>query len=195
MSARWGLANALTASRLLLAAPIAALILANQPNLSAWALALFALAGVTDFFDGRVARARGEVSAFGAWLDPMADKALTLGALGALALSGAIPAPHGVAVAVIFVREILVALARRNFAAPAAEATAPLSEALKVSDLGKWKTAAQFAAIAALIAAESGLPMRGVGLAALWIAAGLTVASGAGYAAAALNAGRRRGED
>jgi cardiolipin synthase len=68
-------ANQLTLLRMLLI-PVFALCMLYR--LSGWALVTFAVAGVTDAFDGVIARRTGQQTTLGAWLDPMADKLLLL---------------------------------------------------------------------------------------------------------------------
>ncbi len=68
-------ANQLTLLRLLL---VPVFVLCMLYNLPGWALVTFAAAGITDLFDGLVARLSGESTELGAWLDPMADKLLLL---------------------------------------------------------------------------------------------------------------------
>ena len=87
------MANALTLARIALIAPFAAVFLINAPwNMTA-ALAIFIIAAATDFLDGRIARARGETSALGAALDPLADKLLIAAALILLVRNGVIAGP------------------------------------------------------------------------------------------------------
>jgi cardiolipin synthase len=66
-------ANQLTLLRLLLVPVFALSMLYGRPG---WALVVFAVAGLTDAFDGFIARRTGQSTALGAWLDPMADKLL-----------------------------------------------------------------------------------------------------------------------
>lgn len=68
-----GLANWLTVLRILLVPVFVTLLVYRKPG---WALAVFALAALTDLLDGYVARSRGMSSRLGAFLDPMADKLL-----------------------------------------------------------------------------------------------------------------------
>lgn len=68
-------ANQLTLLRLLLIPVFTLCMLYGSPG---WALITFAIAGVTDAFDGLIARRTGQLTTFGAWLDPMADKLLIL---------------------------------------------------------------------------------------------------------------------
>ncbi|MEO7190611.1 MAG: CDP-alcohol phosphatidyltransferase family protein [Vicinamibacterales bacterium] len=66
-------ANQLTLLRLLLVPVFALCMLYGLPG---WALITFVVAGVTDLFDGFIARRTGQLTTLGAWLDPMADKLL-----------------------------------------------------------------------------------------------------------------------
>jgi len=66
-------ANQLTLLRLLLVPVFALCMLYGLPG---WALVAFVVAGVTDLFDGFIARRTGQLTTLGAWLDPMADKLL-----------------------------------------------------------------------------------------------------------------------
>jgi cardiolipin synthase len=66
-------ANQLTLLRMLLIPPFVILLLYGYRG---WALATFLAAGVTDLFDGLIARRTGQKTTLGAWLDPMADKLL-----------------------------------------------------------------------------------------------------------------------
>src|SRR5215467_4859480 len=67
------IANQLTLLRMLLIPAFIVLIVEGELG---WALAVFALAGVTDALDGLIARRSGQKTTLGAWLDPMADKLL-----------------------------------------------------------------------------------------------------------------------
>ena len=70
------LANALTISRILII-PIILILIYMKGPLSGWtAFILFCLAGITDYFDGYLARLRKEISNLGTFLDPIADKLL-----------------------------------------------------------------------------------------------------------------------
>ena len=68
-------ANQLTLLRMVLIPPFAILLLYGFRG---WALATFIAAGITDLFDGLIARRTGQKTTLGAWLDPMADKLLVL---------------------------------------------------------------------------------------------------------------------
>ena len=84
---RW-VPNLLTGFRLVLVPAVISAILAGRHT---QALVLFACAALTDVLDGAIARAFQISSQFGAYLDPIADKALLSGVFLALALSGSIP--------------------------------------------------------------------------------------------------------
>jgi CDP-diacylglycerol--glycerol-3-phosphate 3-phosphatidyltransferase len=100
------IANALTLLRLLLVPVFVALLVANGGHSGGWrvwAFVVFAVATVTDFVDGDLARSRGLVTDVGKVADPIADKALTGAALIGLSALGDLP---WWVTAVILVREI-----------------------------------------------------------------------------------------
>ncbi|MEM8770862.1 MAG: CDP-diacylglycerol--glycerol-3-phosphate 3-phosphatidyltransferase [Pseudomonadota bacterium] len=176
------MANWITLARIGLIAPFTFAFLANAPwNMTA-AFVIFVIAALSDFLDGRVARARGEVSALGAALDPLADKLLAAAALILLVRNGLIAGAGVVAVIVIILRELLVSGLR--------EALGARKESLPVTLLAKWKTTAQLLAIGLfLVSAPQGLAGSGLRPAAvgmLWLAAVLTFWTGAGYASRAV---------
>lgn len=78
-------ANQLTLLRLALVPVFAIFMLYEQPGL---ALTTFILAGITDTFDGLIARKTGQLTTLGAWLDPMADKLLLVTMFVMLTLPG-----------------------------------------------------------------------------------------------------------
>lgn len=171
------MANFITLARILLIIPFAVLFLANVDwNMKA-ALAVFVLASLTDFVDGRVARARGETSAFGAALDPLADKLLIAAALILLARNGVIQGFGVIAVLIIILRELTVSGLR--------EALGARGATMPVTALAKWKTTAQLAAAGLLLAAAPlgviGEPLRPAASGVLWIAAILTLWTGVQY--------------
>ncbi|MBB5520005.1 CDP-diacylglycerol--glycerol-3-phosphate 3-phosphatidyltransferase [Amphiplicatus metriothermophilus] len=184
------MATLLTIARILAVIPFAALFLANAPwNMKA-AFVVFALAALTDLLDGYIARRRGEVSALGAALDPLADKLLIAAALFLLARNGVIREAGIVAALIILLREILVGGLR--------EALAQHGKSLPVTALAKIKTAAQLVAVGFLLAAApggfAGPRLAPVADGFLWLAAALTLWTGADYVlrgARALGAGAR----
>jgi cardiolipin synthase len=78
-------ANLLTVLRMLLIPPFAILLLYGHRG---WALLVFLTAGITDLFDGLIARWTGQKTTLGAWLDPMADKLLLVTMFVMLTLPG-----------------------------------------------------------------------------------------------------------
>ncbi|MEO8078245.1 MAG: CDP-alcohol phosphatidyltransferase family protein [Acidobacteriota bacterium] len=78
-------ANQLTLLRMLLIPPFVILLLYGHRG---WALTVFLAAGVTDMFDGLIARRTGQKTTLGAWLDPMADKLLLVTMFIMLTLPG-----------------------------------------------------------------------------------------------------------
>ena len=170
-------ADLLTLSRILLIAPFAAMFFVDAPWGLTAACLIFVVAAATDFLDGRVARARGETSALGAALDPLADKLLIAAALVLLIRNGVIRDGGVVAALAIILREILVGGLR--------EALGRQGAALAVTPLAKWKTTAQMAAVALLLAsAPTGVADAGwrpVASLVLWLAAILTIVTGADY--------------
>lgn len=88
------IANILTGVRLLLVPVFLATLLTHDGTSTSWrlvAFGVFALAALTDRFDGELARSRGLVTAFGTVADPIADKALTGSAFIGLSMLGLIP--------------------------------------------------------------------------------------------------------
>lgn len=145
------------------------------------AFALYCLMGITDYFDGYLARAQGTVSKLGVFLDPIADKIMVAAVI--LMLVGTrhddvavITGVHIIAALVILLREIAVSGLR--------EFLAGLQVSLPVSRLAKWKTTLQLVALGALILSGA-LPaaawIKLAGLAALWAAAALTLVTGWDY--------------
>jgi len=85
------LANKITLARILLIPVFIVILLSNMKYHSLIATVVFAIISLSDFFDGYVARKRGEVSAVGAMLDPLADKLLVSAALVFLIGRGVAP--------------------------------------------------------------------------------------------------------
>ncbi len=175
------LPNLLTVSRIL-AIPLLVLAVAlSQPWSDFVASMIFAAAGITDYFDGKIARDRKIVSDFGRMLDPIADKLLVGAALMLLAGFDRLPNWALLPAIVIMLREILVSGLR--------EYLAGLNVGLPVTALAKWKTGFQMGALGTLLAGDSGaaavglgfLPVSLIGEAMLWTAAALTLATGWDY--------------
>ena len=146
------------------------------------ALALFIAAGVTDFFDGYLARMWGQQSSLGRMLDPIADKLLVAACLLMLAACSTIRGWTLLAAVIILCREILVSGLR--------EYLAELRVSVPVTRLAKWKTTGQMVAIGFLIAGEAGdrvVPfVSEIGILLLWFSALLTLYTGYDYMRAGL---------
>jgi len=146
------------------------------------ALGLFAVASITDFFDGYLARIWKQTSTIGRMLDPIADKLLVSAILLLLAADGTIAGWTLWAAIIILCREILVSGLR--------EYLAELNVSVPVSRLAKWKTTAQMVALAFLLAGPAGdkiMPyVTELGIVLLWISAILTLYTGWDYFRAGL---------
>ena len=180
-------ANLLGIARILATPIIVALVLIGSPGLGMIAVVLFFVAGVTDFLDGWVARARGEVSPLGVFMDLTADKVLVGGVLIAMVEVGLLPTWM---VATILVRELVIGGVRQMAAAE--------NVVIAAKPLGKVKTMTTLVGMGVLLIAYDALtggPLAttGIGpdfeLAGFWlmvIATVLTVVSGWDYLRGAL---------
>ncbi len=193
----WSLPNILTLSRIL-ALPLLATLLWWPGWQFGYLLAffLYCAMGITDYFDGMLARSSGAVSKLGIFLDPIADKLMVAAVILVLAAQGMLRGPHVgdlhvIAALIILMREIAVSGLR--------EFLGGLQVSVPVSQLAKWKTTFQLVALGALIlgGAVHGPPcaaladgdcgtaidqwVRTVGLVCLWSAAALTVITGWDY--------------
>ncbi|MBT3072175.1 CDP-alcohol phosphatidyltransferase family protein [Rhodomicrobium sp. Az07] len=164
---------AITASRLAAAPLLAFAILCGWPREIATALVAYAAA--SDVLDGWTARSRGEVSALGAVLDPVADKVFVATGVALLLFDGTISGTHVSAAAIILAREAAVTLLRLDARAQGMAASSSL--------LAKAKTALQYAALLLLFAPgfELAALLHAIGLAVLWIAAGLSLVTAVLY--------------
>ena len=175
------LPNILTLSRIL-AVPILVALLWPAEQGHEWrtgyslAFLLYCLMGITDYFDGYLARAQGTVSRLGIFLDPIADKIMVGAVILMLTATHDIDGVHIIVALVILLREIAVSGLR--------EFLAGLQVSVPVSRLAKWKTAFQLIALGALILGGA-LPhwpfVHQVGLVTLWAAAILTLITGWDY--------------
>jgi len=152
---------------------------------------VYSLMGITDYFDGYLARAQGQISKLGVFLDPIADKIMIAAVILVLTAQGILRGPyvgdmHVIAGLIILLREIAVSGLR--------EFLGGLQVSIPVSRLAKWKTTLQIVALGALILG-GGLPNwnmalseslivnipHTVGLTTLWGAAVLTLITGWDY--------------
>ena len=160
-------ANAITGARLLATPPV--LVLIAHFGVSWVAAAAWLVVASTDFLDGWVARRHGATTS-GAFLDPLADKVLVLGALTALA---AIGRASWVPVAIIGVREMAVSLYR--------SAVARNGVSVPARPLAKMKTATQDFAVGFILLPTTGLHHLWVGETFLWVSVALALISGLQY--------------
>ena len=180
-------ANLLGIARIAATPVVIALLLIGTPGLGLAAAIVFVLAGLTDFLDGWVARARGEVSPLGVFMDLTADKVLVGGVLVAMVEVGLLPTWI---VATIVVRELVIAGIRQ--AAAAEDVVIPARA------LGKAKTMTTLIGMGVLLLARDALtdgPLAATGMgdilqvAGFWLmvlATVLTVVSGWDYLRGAL---------
>ncbi len=175
---QWQLPNLLTYGRMLaIPVVVGCLFAPDEFWMRMLALLVFAMAGITDFFDGYLARAWSQQSALGRMLDPIADKLLVAASLMMLVADKTISSWSIWAAIVILCREILVSGLR--------EFLAELRVPVPVSTVAKWKTTVQLVAIGFLVAGPAGEKLIPgsitIGLGLLWIAAILTLYTGWDY--------------
>jgi len=177
------LPNLLTLSRIFAVPLLVFLLWKPAPYDYLITFVLYCIVGITDYFDGYLARAQGRISRLGQFLDPIADKIMVGAVLVMLMASrkadGDVPIIQDWAVIpalIILLREIMVSGLR--------EFLAELKVLVPVSALAKWKTTFQLVALGALILGGA-FPgqhwIHLVGLASLWAAAVLTLVTGWDY--------------
>ena len=181
------LPNLLTYARIL-AVPLIVLCFFMEGRLQSsdfarWsAFGLFAIASITDYFDGYLARIWNQTSNIGRMLDPIADKLLVASVLLLMAADGTIAGWTIWAAIIILCREILVSGLR--------EYLAELKVSVPVTRIAKWKTTLQMFAIGFLLAGPAGdkiLPYTTeIGITLLWVAAVITMYTGYDYFRAGL---------
>lgn len=164
--------NSLTLFRVA-AVPLLILLLLSPSRWSGFFAALvFSLAAITDYFDGYVARRFGLVSSLGKIMDPLADKLLVSSAFIMLISHGRVPAW---VICIIIGRELAVTGLRNVISQK--------GEDVSASQLGKWKTGLQIAAIIPLLIHYPyfGIDFHAIGYAVLWVALAVTLWSGIDY--------------
>lgn len=167
-----GLPNLITLVRLLLA-PLAVLMIVSQRFLPAFVI--FLVAGLSDAADGLIAKRFNLRTELGAYLDPLADKALLVSIYVTLAIVGELPP----AIAIIVVsRDLMILIA------VLISWILDNPVAIRPVWVSKFNTVAQIAVAALVLGAKAfGLePLRGLDLA-VWLVALSTIASGAVYIA------------
>lgn len=194
---RWTVPNILTIMRLLAAPGVPLMFLYFHRPWADWAaLTLFLLAAITDWFDGYLARAWNQQSRFGTAMDPIADKAMVVIALVVITGYSGMNPWLILPTTIILFREVFVSGLRESLGDRASQ--------LAVTRIAKWKTTTQMVAIAVLflgtglalvengrppLVGEGSLPggqtwsglATILGLALIWIAAGLTAWTGWDY--------------
>ena len=164
------LSNFLTLIRIAVIPIIVFCIYLKNPYFGWVAFVLFCLASITDYFDGYIARLRNEVTNFGTFLDPIADKLLVAAVILILTSKGVISDWDTIPALIILLREITVSGLR--------EYLAGIKVSIPVSTIAKSKTLFQLSALALLILSESSIDMTPIlylGKIFLWVAAVLTL--------------------
>jgi len=161
------LPNVLTVLRIMLVPALVVALLGNTPAGDVLAAVVFALASLTDFVDGYLARARDSVTTFGKLMDPLADKLLIVAALISLVSLHRLAAWVAM---VIITRELAVTMLRL--------AASQAGVVMAASMFGKVKTCLQIAAILAVIAVHGRPPWVS---ALLYVTVFVTVLSGLDY--------------
>jgi cardiolipin synthase (CMP-forming) len=152
------LPNLLTLSRILAVPILVFLLWRPAPIDYLITFVLYCIVGLTDYFDGYLARAQGQISRLGQFLDPIADK--------------------------IMVAAVIIMLMASRKADGDAPIIQDLNVSVPVSRLAKWKTTFQLVALGALIlggAAPDQPWVHQVGVFSLWAAAALTLVTGWDY--------------
>jgi CDP-diacylglycerol--glycerol-3-phosphate 3-phosphatidyltransferase len=161
------LPNVLTVLRIMLVPALVVALLGNTPDGDVIAAVVFALASLTDFIDGYLARAREEITTFGKLMDPLADKLLIVAALVALVSLHRLAAWVAM---VIITRELAVTVLRLG--------ATQAGVVMAASMFGKVKTCLQIALILTIIAVH-GQPVWVSAL--LYLTVLVTVLSGLDY--------------
>jgi cardiolipin synthase (CMP-forming) len=168
---RYNIPNLLTLLRIALIPVFVVVFYLPNPWVHAATAAIFGLAAVTDWLDGYLARRLGQMSAFGAFLDPVADKLMVCAALVVLL---SLDRVDGFVALVIIGREITVSALREWMAQIGASAN------VAVNWLGKLKTIMQMVAIPVLLFHDplfGVIPVAAIGTVLIYVAAVLTVYS------------------
>ena len=164
------ISNILTLLRIAVIPIIVICIYLRDPYFGWIAFFLFCLASITDYFDGYIARLRNEITNFGTFLDPIADKLLVAAVILILTSKGVIRDWDTIPALIILLREITVSGLR--------EYLAGIKVSIPVSRIAKLKTFLQLSALAILILSESTVDLTLIlylGKIFLWLAGILTL--------------------
>ena len=170
----YNLPNLLTISRIVV---IPVIFLTLYINSFAWQMftaVLFVIASITDYFDGKLARSRGQTSAFGRLLDPIADKLLVSSALVLI-----LAKPNMVSSTISYVPAFVI-LCREILVSGLREFLREVNVGLPVTRLAKWKTGFQMTALSMMMF-NGFWHWNGIGEFLLWIAGILTFITGYQY--------------
>ncbi|HST56127.1 MAG TPA: CDP-diacylglycerol--glycerol-3-phosphate 3-phosphatidyltransferase [Solirubrobacteraceae bacterium] len=159
--------NVLTVLRIMLVPVLVVALLDNTPSGDVFAAVVFALASLTDFIDGYLARAQQSITTFGKLMDPLADKLLIVAALVSLV---SLHRLAGWVAMIIITRELAVTVLRMG--------ATQAGVVMAASMFGKVKTCLQIAAILAVIAVHD-KPLWVLLL--LYVTVAVTVLSGLDY--------------
>ncbi len=139
--------NLLTVLRIIFASLIALILIFFDSKIAYFiSFILFSLAGITDYFDGWLARKKGQISDLGRMLDPIADKILVISTFIILMSNNVIEGFNAIAAFIIIYREIFISGLR--------EFLGNKSLVVKVTKLAKWKTAMQFITILVFLGSQ-----------------------------------------
>ena len=169
------LPNLLTLSRIFIIPFIILCFYSNEEYAKWGAAVIYIFACITDFFDGYLARQWHQVSDFGKFFDPVADKLLVSIILLMLAGTGIVVGMHLIPAAIILAREILVSGLRSYLS--------QIQQIIPVTRFSKWKTATQMLAISLLLfyAANKNSVIGFFGFSTLWLASLFTIITGYRY--------------
>lgn len=177
MTKKINLPNKLTLFRILLTPLLVFFMMWDSVYSPVFALITFAIASITDFLDGKIARKYGLVTDFGKFLDPIADKIVVLSILICL-IPGGFCSPA--AVIVVLFREFIISSLRLIAATNSVVLAAGIS--------GKIKTASQMISIVIVLALLSisaftdfDLPVKLISNTLIWITAAIALYSGIEY--------------
>ena len=172
------LPNILTISRIVLL-PVLIILIFSDSNLTNFlSIVLFIMMSITDYLDGLIARKTKNTSNFGKMLDPIADKLFVVLILITFISDSMLSGIHLIPAYLIIAREIFIS-GLREYAS-----SDDNKKGIPVSNLGKYKTAAQMSGLFLILLADvysSLLLINDFGIALLWIAMIASVYSGYQY--------------
>lgn len=165
--------NRLTLLRIAFVPVVVGMLFVRDPFWDLMAAIVFAIAGITDYFDGYIARSRKLVTVYGKLMDPLADKFLVVCSLIMLQNLGRI---HPIVVMLLVCRELGITSLR---ALASAEGVI-----ISASGGGKWKTLTQMFAIPFMMVKQGlfGIPLFPIGVALLYLSLAMSLWSAKDYA-------------